>query len=126
MTTREKSAGEKGAATMDDFSRWLGEQKVDPGFRREYDSLRAEYERASGEERTVADEAEGESLSLEEAFSSLDAMLDRLEDRELPLEEALRLYQQGMKLLSSCNEKIDMAEKKILVVNEEGTLDEFR
>lgn len=65
-------------------------------------------------------------LSLEETFEKLDEMLTQLEDRTLPLEKALVLYQEGMKLLASCNGKIDLAEKKILVMNGDGTLEEFQ
>ena len=52
-------------------------------------------------------------------------MLEKLEDRELPLEESFQLYQKGMELLKACNEKIDLVEKKILVMNGDGGLDEF-
>ena len=51
-----------------------------------------------------------EDLSLEESFSRLDEMLNRMEERELPLEESFRLYQQGMELLAYCNQKIDTVE----------------
>ena len=54
-----------------------------------------------------------------------DGMLEKLEDRELPLEESFRLYQQGMELLAHCNEKIDTVEKKIFIMNGDGGLDEF-
>lgn len=66
-----------------------------------------------------------EDLSLEESFSRLDEMLNRMEERELPLEESFRLYQKGMELLAYCNQKIDTVEKKILVMNGDGELDEF-
>lgn len=66
-----------------------------------------------------------EDLSLEASFAKLEEMLEKLEDRELPLEESFRLYQQGMELLKHCNEKIDVVEKKILVMNGDGGLDEF-
>ncbi len=64
-------------------------------------------------------------LSLEQAFEQLDTMLDRLESRDIPLEESFTLYQQGMELLKLCNEKIDTVEKKILIMNGDGGLDEF-
>lgn len=66
-----------------------------------------------------------EELTLEESFEKLDGMLEQLEDRELPLEEAFRLYQQGMELLKQCNEKIDTVEKKIKIMNGDGGLDDF-
>lgn len=66
-----------------------------------------------------------EELTLEESFARLDAMLERMENRELPLEESFQLYRQGMELLKDCNEKIDTVEKKILMMNGDGELDEF-
>ena len=46
-------------------------------------------------------------------------------NRELTLEEAFAVYQKGMELLKYCNESIDKVEKKVLVLNGEGKLDEF-
>ena len=66
-----------------------------------------------------------EKLSLEESFEQLDELLEKLEDRDTALEEAFALYQKGMNLLRLCNDKIDTVEKKILIMNEEGGLDEF-
>ena len=68
---------------------------------------------------------EKEELTLEESFEKLEEMLEKLEDRELPLEESFQLYHKGMELLKACNEKIDLVEKKILVMNGDGGLDEF-
>lgn len=102
---------------MDSFRKWLEEQGADPEFREEYDRLHAQYE--------AAQEAAAHETTLEESFAVLDGMLKKLEDSSLPLEEALELYQQGMKLLAKCNDKIDMVEKQIMVVNEEGELSEF-
>lgn len=79
-----------------------------------------------GESRAgISDETEMEELSLEQAFKQLDAMLDQLESREIPLEESFQLYQKGMTLLKICNEKIDTVEKKILIMNGDGGFDEF-
>ncbi|MCD7735859.1 MAG: exodeoxyribonuclease VII small subunit [Lachnospiraceae bacterium] len=66
-----------------------------------------------------------EELSLEDSFKKLDEVLERLEDREIPLEDAFTLYQQGLELLRRCNEKIDTVEKKILIMNGDGGFDEF-
>lgn len=50
--------------------------------------------------------------SLETAFEELDALAAKMEDRDLPLEEAFKLYQEGVKLLKYCNGAIDKVEKK--------------
>ena len=60
--------------------------------------------------------------TLEENFAELDGMLEKLADRDVPLEESFAIYAEGMK---ACGEKLDKVEKKMLVMNEEGKLDEF-
>ncbi len=71
------------------------------------------------EVRTMAEK------TLEEAFAELDEMLEKLADRDVALEESFAVYAQGTKLLKYCNDKLDKVEKKMLVMNEEGKLDEF-
>lgn len=67
-----------------------------------------------------------EELTLEEAFAQLDTLAARLEERDIPLEEAFTLYRQGMELLKSCSEKIDTVEKKMLEITEDGEIREFQ
>lgn len=66
-----------------------------------------------------------EELSLEEAFARIEETIGHLEEEETTLEESFLAYQQGMKLLQYCNEKIDKVEKQVLKINEDGELDEF-
>lgn len=63
--------------------------------------------------------------ALEENFKQLEAMIEKLEDKEIGLEESFALYEQGMKLLKQCNDQIDRVEKKVMVMNQNGALDEF-
>ena len=70
-------------------------------------------------------ENQKEEKTLEEAFSELDVLADKLEDRETSLEDSFRLYNQGMGLLKFCNDKLDTVEKKMLQMNEDGSLGEF-
>lgn len=62
---------------------------------------------------------------IEEAFEELDQMIEKLESRETSLEDSFQIYQEGMKLLKFCNDKIDTVEKKMMQMNEDGTLHEF-
>lgn len=66
-----------------------------------------------------------EEKTLEEAFTELDGLAEKLEDRETSLEDSFRFYRQGMELLKFCSEKLDTVEKKMLQINEEGTFSEF-
>ena len=66
-----------------------------------------------------------EEKTLEEAFTELDGLAEKLEDRETSLEDSFRFYRQGMELLKFCSEKLDTVEKKMLQINEDGTVSEF-
>ncbi|MDD7738810.1 MAG: exodeoxyribonuclease VII small subunit [Fusicatenibacter sp.] len=63
--------------------------------------------------------------TLETAFGELDQLIQQLESSEITLEESFRVYKEGMELLRYCNGKIDMVEKKMLQMNQDGTLTEF-
>ena len=54
-----------------------------------------------------------EDLSFEEAFAALNQTLEKLEQGDLPLSEALALYEEGMALVQHCNARLDAAELKI-------------
>ena len=77
---------------------------------------------AEKKKRTDAPEKE---IGLEEAFGMLDGIIRRLEEEEISLEDSFDAYKKGMDLLKICNDKIDQVEKKVLVLNGEGGLDEF-
>ena len=66
-----------------------------------------------------------EEKTLEESFTELDGLAEKLEDRETSLEDSFRFYRQGMELLKFCSEKLDTVEKKMLQINEDGTFSEF-
>lgn len=70
-------------------------------------------------------EQEEMNLSLEEAFEQIEDMIEQLEKEDITLEDSFRAYQEGMKLLKYCDEKIDRVEKQVLKINEAGDLDEF-
>jgi exodeoxyribonuclease VII small subunit len=73
----------------------------------------------------TADAEEPKDLSIEEAFDRLQETLTKLQDDSVPLEESFGLYEQGMKLVKYCNEKIDRVEKKVEKLNAEGGLEEL-
>ena len=68
---------------------------------------------------------ENEEIKLEEAFEQVEAVLNRLEEEDTTLEESFQAYQEGMRLLKLCNDKIDHVEKQLLMMGEKGELNEF-
>ena len=63
--------------------------------------------------------------SLEELFTEAEALIGRMEEPELSLEDAFAAYEQGMRIIRACNSRIDQVEQKMLVMNEEGGLEPF-
>ncbi len=61
-----------------------------------------------------------ENKTLEEVFQELDVVVKQLENASISLEDSFRLYHQGMDLLKVCNDKIDLVEKKMLILDENG------
>ncbi len=66
-----------------------------------------------------------EELSFEEALHQLEEIVRRLETGNLPLAEALQLYERGVQLANHCQTLLDAAELRIqqLVPNAEGGYD---
>lgn len=64
-------------------------------------------------------------MKLEDAFRLVQETVGKLEESDISLEESFRLYEQGMQVLKHCNECIDQVEKKVLMIQENGSLDEF-
>ena len=52
-------------------------------------------------------------LTFEQALASLDQTVRALEAGDLPLDEATRLYEEGMQLARTCNEMLASAELRI-------------
>ena len=55
----------------------------------------------------------------------MDNLAVKLEDSETSLEDSFRFYKEGMELLKYCSDKLDTVEKKMLQMDEDGTLREF-
>ena len=63
--------------------------------------------------------------TLEQLFEQLDGIVEKLESGDASLEESFQLYQEGMKMLKSCSDKIDHVEKQVLIMEESGEIHEF-
>lgn len=70
-------------------------------------------------------EVKKKEMTLEEAFSKLESTVRKLEGQDISLEDSFVTYKEGMEILKMCNDKIDQVEKKVLVIDESGNLNEF-
>jgi exodeoxyribonuclease VII small subunit len=58
----------------------------------------------------------------EAAIAELEAVVKKLEEGDLPLEESLRLYERGVHLSRFCHARLEEAERRIEILNERGHL----
>lgn len=66
-----------------------------------------------------------EAMSFEQAYRALEETVQRLEAGNLPLEEAVALYQRGMELAKQCNMQLDNVELRIKLLTPSGELVDF-
>ena len=64
-------------------------------------------------------------MTLEKAFEELEVIIEKMNSKEVSLDDSFSLYTEGTKLLKYCNEQLDTVEKKMLDLSEEGELHEF-
>ena len=62
--------------------------------------------------------------TFEQSMKQLEKIVQELEDGDLPLEKALKKFEEGMKLTRLCSAKLDETEKKvsILLKNADGQM----
>jgi exodeoxyribonuclease VII small subunit len=56
------------------------------------------------------------SNEFEKAFQNLETIVKRLESEEMPLDESLQLFEEGIRLSRFCNQKLEEVEKKIELI----------
>ena len=61
-----------------------------------------------------------EELPFEAAFAKLEEIVGKLEAGDLPLDDALALFEQGQKLAAYCGAKLDEAELKVQKLGASG------
>jgi exodeoxyribonuclease VII small subunit len=56
-------------------------------------------------------------LTFEKALEELEALVGRMEDGKLPLEETLAAYQRGAELVKFCESKLSDAQARIAILD---------
>ncbi|GMB07689.1 exodeoxyribonuclease VII small subunit [Thermolongibacillus altinsuensis] len=65
-------------------------------------------------------------MTFEEAMAKLEEIVQKLEEGDVPLEEAIHFFQEGMKLSKLCHDKLQQVEKQMdLILREDGQLEPF-
>ena len=59
-----------------------------------------------------------EKMTFEQAIERMEQIISRLSDGNLGIDEAVALYEEGVKLAAFCDEKIKEAQRKITLLQE--------
>ncbi|MBQ2282885.1 MAG: exodeoxyribonuclease VII small subunit [Agathobacter sp.] len=70
-------------------------------------------------------EPERKDISVEEHFSRIEETIEQMEQGDISLDQSFALYQNGIKEIKAVNEMLDAMEKQMLVISQEGNLEEF-
>ncbi len=54
--------------------------------------------------------------NFEQQLEALEAIVDQLEDGDLPLDEALKVFEKGVKLSRQCQQHLAEAEQKVTIL----------
>lgn len=75
--------------------------------------------------KSVESSAGASGPSFEQAIQRLEKIVEEMEAAELPLEDLLKKYEEGTKLVRFCSQKLEEAEKKIelLTKKSDGTVE---
>ncbi len=57
--------------------------------------------------------------TFEESLKQLEKIVDQLERGDMPLEESIRLFEDGVRLSSACKQELDAAEGKVQILMKE-------
>ena len=66
------------------------------------------------------------SFPFEESISRLEALVERMEDGNLSLEESLKTFEEGIKLTRQCQQALKTAEQKVkLLIEKNSSMEEI-
>jgi exodeoxyribonuclease VII small subunit len=63
------------------------------------------------------------SKTFEESLDQLEAVVKKLEEGDMPLEESLELFEKGVRLSRDCRDRLTKAERRIEVLMKEANGD---
>ena len=61
--------------------------------------------------------------SLEEMLDMLEQCVSNMETGELTLEQSFESFKEGMELVKQCSESIDMVEKEVVKLMDDGSIE---
>lgn len=76
----------------------------------------------NGEGSTISAQTAISDLSFEQALSSLEEIVQKLESGSVPLDQSIELYEKGEALRKHCQQRLDSAQQRIeqIVADKDG------
>ncbi|MDO4670621.1 MAG: exodeoxyribonuclease VII small subunit [Aerococcus sp.] len=69
---------------------------------------------------------EKETMTFEQALQQLETIVNHLQSGEVPLEESIEQFQQGVKLANYCTKSLEQAERTMTkLMNDQDELENF-
>lgn len=65
------------------------------------------------------------TVSLEERFEHIEEIIGKMETGDITLDQSFELYKNGLEEIKAANAMLDEIEKAMLIMNEDGSLEEF-
>lgn len=69
--------------------------------------------------------SENKTVSFEERLEHIEEIIDKMETGDVSLDASFELYKDGLEEIKAANAMLDDMEKAMLVMNEDGSLEEF-
>jgi exodeoxyribonuclease VII small subunit len=66
----------------------------------------------------MSDEKIDDPRRFEQSMQELEALVDQLEQGDLPLEQSLAAFERGIKLTRTCQQALDAAEQRVRILTE--------
>lgn len=65
-------------------------------------------------------------MTIEQKFELLEQLVSKLENEKLSLEESIKVYEEAMKLSKELSLELNEVTKKVMLIQEEGNIEEFK
>ena len=65
-------------------------------------------------------------ISFEEALAGLENAVNKLENGEIKLDEAFKMFEEGIKYANICENKLTAIEEKVAKIVKDGKVEDFK
>ena len=66
-----------------------------------------------------------EKKDYEASIAELEAIVERMEQGDMPLEDALQAFESGVRLSRECQQVLKAAEQRVTLLNDDGSEQDF-